>query len=95
MITIGSLVRMSATFTDSAGAAIDPSVVRFKIRLGAAGTVTTYVYGTDLQLVKDGTGLYHVDWAAGSGGTLHYRFEGAGTATAANEDKFVIDPGRF
>ena len=95
MFTIGALIRLSATFTDAAGALADPGTVTFKIRAGVAGTVTTYQYGIDVALVRDGSGLYHVDYPAVSDGLISYRFAGGGANTAAAEDAFSVDVSRF
>lgn len=89
----GSLVRLSAAFAVSA-AATDPSTITFKVKV-PAGTVTTYVYGTDVQVVKDSTGNYHVDWAATAEGIHAWRFEGTGTCQAAAEQQFTVSDSRF
>ena len=58
---VGDKVRLSAAFTDIDDAAQDPGGVQFKLR-APDGTITTYVYGADVEVVKDSTGNYHVDW---------------------------------
>jgi hypothetical protein len=85
----GDLVRCSAIFTNSSGTATDPSVVRFQVR-NPAGTVTPYLYGTDIQLVKDSTGNYHVDVDASSDGLWSYRFYSTGSGQAAAEANFIV-----
>ena len=90
---IGTKVRLSAGFTDSADAAQDPGGVQFKMR-SPDGTVTSYVYGTDAQLVKDSTGNYHVDWLIASAGRHHYRFAGITSGQAAAEGEFRAQPSK-
>jgi len=51
---IGDNVTMAAAFTSNS-VATDPTGVTFKIKL-PSGAVTTYVYSTDVQLIKDSTG---------------------------------------
>ena len=86
----GDLVRVSGTFTNSAGTAIDPSVVKFSYK-NPAGTTTTLTYGTDVALVKDSTGNYHVDVDASLTGPWYCRFFSTGTGQAADESKFLVN----
>jgi hypothetical protein len=81
---IGDKRRLTVTFTNSAGTDTDPTAVIFKIRL-PDGTVTSYTYGTDAELVKSATGIYYVDWTIAAGGRHSWRFEGTGTVTQAAE----------
>lgn len=85
----GDLVRCSAAFTNAAGTAIDPTVIGFKVK-NPAGTVTTYVYPSDVQLAKDSVGNYHVDVDANSDGPWSYRFYSTGTGQAAAEGEFFV-----
>lgn len=87
----GDLVRVSGAFKDSAGTAIDPSVVKFKFKRPDTGAVTTYTYGTDSQLVKDSVGNYHVDVSADAAGAWRYRFYSTGTGQAAEQGQFFAD----
>jgi len=84
---VGDLVRVSLSFTNSSQAAADPTTVRGKLR-DPSGNVTTYVYGTDAQLVKDATGAYHFDVAVDEAGDWRYRGEGEGAVVAAGESRF-------
>lgn len=91
---VGASVRCSAVFTNDLGAAVDPSTVTFRLRT-PAGTVTSYAYGTDAQLVKDATGNYHVDLSASQAGRWTYRFEGTGAAPSADEAQFAVESSRI
>lgn len=87
---LGDLVRVSAPFTlVSSGAAVDPDVVKLTIKT-PSGTVTTYIYGTDAEIVKDSTGNYHADISAGEAGTWHYRWWSTGNGQAAQEKRFEV-----
>lgn len=90
----GDLVRCSASFADSAGAATNPTAVLFQVKT-PAGTTTTYVYGTDAQLVRPSTGNYYVDVDASQVGTYHYRFYSTGTGQAADEGSFRVKDSNF
>lgn len=89
---VGDAVRVSAVWTDADSTAVDPDVVRFKFRT-PNGTLTTYVYLTDTELVRDSTGNYHVDLSVtNSPGNWLYRFEGetsGGAAQGAAESYFT------
>lgn len=87
---LGDLVRVSAAFTDVAlGGAIDPDVVKLTIKEPDA-TVTTYVYGTDAELIKDSIGNYHADIDADQSGTWYYRWWSTGSGQAAAEKRFDV-----
>jgi len=91
---IGDVVRCSAAFTDADGAAADPTTLTFRWQT-PAGVEASYVYGTDDELVKDGTGNYHVDLTIDNDGVWYHRFEGTGTNVAAAESYFVIQQSEF
>lgn len=85
----GTLVRATGTFKVD-GVVTDPTTVTAIIS-EPDGTETTYVYGTDAELVKDSTGVYHVDISAMTAGRWVYRFEGTGAAQAAGERVFLVE----
>lgn len=90
----GDLVRCSGSFAIG-GTNTDPTTVTFKYE-DAGGTETSYVYNTDDELVKDSTGIYHVDVSAGSPvGIWYYRFESTGTGQAAAESSFLVEDSKF
>ena len=91
--TVGTLVRLQATFTVS-GTVTDPTAVTFKLR-DPIGTVTTYVYGTDAQLVKSATGVYYVDYTTAAEGLHAWRMTGTGTVVAAEEQQFRVRESSF
>lgn len=80
----GDVVRVSAAFTNPAGAATDPTTVRVLYKYFESA-VTTLVYPTDAALVKDSTGNYHVDIDLIAEGVWSIRIEGTGVLTAAAE----------
>lgn len=90
----GTSVRLSATFKNDQEALADPTAVTFKIRV-EAGDPTTYVYGADLELVRDGLGLYHVDWPIAADGRHYWRWDGDGAVDAAIEGSFMTQKSAF
>lgn len=89
---IGQLVRSSNEFrTVPGGALIDPTAVFFRARK-QNGTVIAYTYPTDVQLVRDGVGLYHVDLSTDNPGIWKVRWYSTGTGQAAGEDRWVVAP---
>lgn len=87
---LGDLVRVSAPFTlVSSGAAVDPDAVKLSVK-NPSDEVTTYVYGTDAEIVKDSTGNYHADIDADETGTWHYRWWSTGNGQAAQEKLFEV-----
>ena len=52
---VNSPVRIAANFQDDMRTDIDPDTVTFKI-MSPSGTIASYAYGTDAELVKASTG---------------------------------------
>lgn len=88
---LGDSVRAAGAFTNSAGTAVDPTVVKLSFR-DPSGNETTYIYGTDAQLVRDSAGNYHVDINADEAGIWYYRWWSTGTGQAAEAVKFIVHP---
>lgn len=86
---IGDLARVSAAFTNSAGAAVDPTAVLCAYR-DPSGNVATLTYGTDAALVRDSAGNYHVDISIDEAGSWFYRFYSTGTGQASEEQSFLV-----
>lgn len=84
---IGSLVRVSGAFTTLAGADIDPTVVILQVQKPDL-TEMAYTYLTDMALVRDSAGHYHLDVDVTASGTWYYRWHSTGTGQAAGEGQF-------
>ena len=57
---IGDLVRLTGTFRNAAGVLTDPTTVTCRIERPDE-TETVYLYGTDVEVVRDSAGIFHVD----------------------------------
>lgn len=90
----GDLVRCSAAYTDSDGAAQDPTAVYFKFKT-PSGVTTTYTYLTDSQLERVSAGNYRVDLDANEIGIWSYRFYATGTGQASGEHQFSVKRSEF
>lgn len=91
---LGNVIRAAAVFRNIANVLIDPTEVRFQVK-DPAGVVTEYVYGTNVQLVKDSVGNYHSDVTGNKTGRWSYRFYSTGSGEAAAESQFVIRSSNF
>ena len=89
----GSLPRLSAAFKDAAGTLGDPSTVTVKYQK-PDGTEVTKVYVTDVEVVKDSVGNYHIDVSASASGVWVYRWQSTGPVTAA-EAIFTVKESEF
>ena len=85
---IGDVVRCEGTITSS-GTAVDPGTVIGKYR-NPAGSVTTYTYGVDAELVKGTVGVYYFDITIVTEGSYYYRLEGTGSNATAQEGAFLV-----
>ena len=91
---LGDTRRLSAAFTVAGNSppATDPTTLTFKMR-EPDGTVTTYVYVTDAEVVRDSLGNFHVDWLLAQVGRHTYRWVDTGTAAEADTGEFECLPG--
>lgn len=87
----GSLVKLTSTFQDADEVLFNPTDVKITIE-DPNGTITTYEYGVDGGLIKDSTGIYHIDVdTTGKPGTWHYRWFSLGTGQASSKNlAFVV-----
>lgn len=91
----GDKIEVTASFSSRiSGAPVDPATVTCKVK-NPAGTITTYVYGTDPEVVRDSQGNFHCKIDANSAGTWYYRFSSTGDYQAAAEGEFVVKAGQF
>lgn len=88
----GSVVKLTGTFTDASGAAMDPTTVKATIQ-EPAGTKTVYVYGQG-QIQKSAVGIYYLLLdTTGKAGVWLYRWHSEGTGQAAStDDHFTVSP---
>jgi hypothetical protein len=84
---IGDGFRLEARFKVD-GVLTDPSTVTFQLK-DPDDIITTYVYGTDAELVKTGVGIYYMDITVTKPLKWWYRIVGTGTVIAAMEHPFV------
>ena len=87
---LGNVLRVTGTFRNLAGTAVDPTVVKFRYRAPGQDAVTL-TYPDNAALVKAGTGIYYYDIDLSAAGTWFYKFFSTGTNQAANESQFVVD----
>jgi hypothetical protein len=91
----GNIARITFEFRDNSDdSLVDPSTVSIIIE-EPDGTQTTYVYGTDAELVRDGVGEFHFNLAGDQTGTYWYRIESTGTGQAATESRIMFTAGHF
>lgn len=85
------LVRVPVTFRNAAETPTDPTTVTFYFKT-PAGEETSYVYGTDVELVRDSAGVFHVDVLADEPGMWVWRWKGTGLVAQADEGQFYVQP---
>lgn len=91
---LGQLVRISASFTDEDDAAADPGKVFCEIKT-PAGVTTSYEYDSDVEVVKDATGEYHLDLDCAAVGFWRWRWYSTGLIQAADEGRFRVSASEF
>lgn len=85
----GDLVRGTALFTNAAGAATDPTTIT-ATRTNPAGSATAYVYGTDVELVRDSAGAYHLDATCDLAGLWVEVWAGTGAVQQTAFDSWYV-----
>lgn len=91
---IGDAVRCSAEFRNLAGALTDPTTVSVSVKT-PAGVITTKVYGTDAEVIRESAGKFYIDVDATAAGVWFYRFFSTGTGKAAAERQFNVKKSKF
>ena len=89
----GQVAQISVSVFDSAGVAADPGALRLKVK-PPTGAVTTYIYGTDVIVVKDSTGCYHADILLTAAGQWAYRWELDAPNAGAAEGVITVQKSR-
>jgi hypothetical protein len=90
----GDIVRVFGEFRNLAGALIDPTNLSIKFT-NIDGVVTTYIYGTNAELARDSTGIFHADLVANLAGRWYYRWQSTGVGQGGQEGEFVVESGAF
>jgi hypothetical protein len=86
----GTLVHCRATFQDPDTLVyVDPDTVTATVT-DPLGTVTTYVFGTDVELQQESTGHYKLEVTANTLGTWIYRYTSSGIYQGAKDGTFYI-----
>jgi hypothetical protein len=92
--TIGQVVRLRANFQNATPTDVDPGTIQLKVK-DPLGSVSTYVYGTDAEVIKDSAGNYHCDVEPAAQGVWKYRWEGLNSNKAAKENSFAVEESSF
>lgn len=92
--SLGQLTRITGTFTDADGDAIDPTAV-FVVIKEPDDTETEYQYSVDPEVVKETTGIYHLDQDCNAAGWWAWRVYSTGTGQAAEEGRFQVAESEF
>jgi hypothetical protein len=85
-------IRISGSFTDpnNSDAAIDPTNVTISYRIPGASALTSKVYPTDAEVVRESQGNYHLDLTGSTSGKYTYTVEGTGNAVGAGQGEFIV-----
>jgi len=91
----GNRRRYTATFKvpDQNGVLTDPTTITFYRRKEADPNPETYVYNTDIAVVREGQGIYHVDLSYSSSdadGRYWVGVKGTGTCEAFDELEVLV-----
>lgn len=86
---IGDKVRIQGAFSDLSGAAVDPTTVECSVR-EPDGTITTYAWPADPEVVRLAVGEFAFDLPVDAAGVWAYRFAGTGPGHAAGERQFAV-----
>lgn len=90
----GTTVRCSVTFKDAADVKANPGTVIFKF-LDPSGNATSYLYGTDSEVVNPAVGEFHCDVYVDESGVWTQGWWGTDPVPAAAEAQFSVLESEF
>lgn len=88
-VLIHDMRRKTVKIRNLAGTLTDPTGLTFRYAVNG-GSATTLTYGTDVALVKDSTGIYHVDFANDVVGQWRLYVRATGAVKAAIDDEWEV-----
>lgn len=90
-VYVGDIERVSTNppFSNAAGNPTDPTGISVSWQIGNAPP-TVWVFGTDVQVVRDSAGSYHADIPIVVAGHYFFTWIGTGTVTAVAQNDFVV-----
>lgn len=75
-LTTGVGATFTAEFRNSAGALVDPAVVTFRVDPPGDTAATDYIYETDVEVVRDSLGVYHINLTLDDAGRWRWKWTG-------------------
>ena len=91
---LGDRLKLTAQFSNEDYDPEDPTTVTCKIKKPDT-EVESYVYLTDIEVVRDGIGSYYMFYSPQTAGRYVQRWEGTGLVEAAEEREFYVKEGSF
>jgi hypothetical protein len=88
----GDRARLLVEFRDLDGAASDPASVTLEVKPPDAPAVSYSNLLSPVIVVRDGTGVYHMDIDLQTSGTWRYKWVGEGDLIAAEEGRLFVRP---
>lgn len=88
-IVVGGVAKISLAILSDAGLAADPSVLRLLVK-SPNSTLTTYVFGVGLVIVKDSVGHYHANIIMTLAGNWSYRWESEAPNAGVDEGRITV-----
>ena len=93
-ITVGETVKFTANISNLKNKLEDPVGIMFKIK-DPLGVLTTYLYGTDAQLLKDSLGKYTIDLILPIAGKYKIRWETTAPNISIEENTIIAEASIF
>lgn len=90
----GDRIQVKGAFTNASGVAYDPSPVWIEM-IDPDGVGESYLYGTDSEVIKLGTGIYAAEWNMLKSGTYHFRVAASGLSRGAIESYCFVKESQF
>jgi len=90
-INIGDVRRMTVSYQEKDETYHDPTTITLHI-LDPSGNITSYVYGTDSELVQESTGNYYADYLIDESGIWKYQWISTGTLPSMEEGSWPVVP---
>ncbi len=89
-VLAGNLVRVRATFKNENGVKVDPATVQVSVKKPDL-TITTYIYGTNPEVIKESVGVYYIDInTTNAVGNWFFVWKSSGTYQAIGQTTFEV-----
>lgn len=88
--TISTKIRLEVSIVAINGDLIDPTTLIFTMT-SPDNNITTFIYPTNNEIVKESVGIYYIDWIINQIGFHKFNFQTTGNVIVSKSASFIGD----